>query len=537
MRRWNKDSLSYCGLVFQMLCSVVMLTLFVSPSFAEAEGEADVKVDSNKVFMDLISERAKKLAEGEFAVPVNHIPDALLDMNYQQYRAINFKAEHALWRDQSMFELQFFHLGFLYRQPVTLREVSADGVNKRVEFLSEQFDYRNKAQSLKEAAEGNIGFAGFRVHFPLNSEQVKDEVLVFQGASYFRLVGPGQVYGISARGLAVDTALGSGEEFPFFRDFWLMKPEPGAAQLTFYALLDSPSVAGAYRFTLTPGVNTELEVETHLYPRKEIEKLGIAPLTSMFHHGENSSRFFDDFRPEVHDSDGLLMQTSQQEWIWRPLVNPYSLRVVSLSDTNPRGFGLVQRDRDFDNYLDVEAKYNARPSFWVKPLNDWGSGRVELVEIPTESETNDNIVAYWVPQEKIEAGKKYTFQYRLQSFGGRLPEQNLAQVVRTRVGWSALPGTENPPPRKERQFIVDFADAEFKNLPTGISLEPQLQLSSGKVKDLTVTALPNPGQWRVAFKLIPENDDTVDMRLFLTLHNQRLTEVWNYVWSANAIRE
>lgn len=521
--------------------AVFLLFCTLPPALAQSATEAPPAAVSNEEdaqttpLFDIVSARAKELAANKFSPPQRDDNGALSELDYQQYRAINFRAERALWRDHGLFEVQFFHPGFLYRHPVAMREVNSDGIIRKIPFSTDQFEYRQGAADTAAKIEGSPGFAGLRIHFPLNSDEYKDEIAVFLGASYFRLVGPGHTYGLSARGLAIDTAASSGEEFPFFRDFWLVQPAADAAQLELYALLDSPSVAGAYKFVLQPGVSTSTTVEARLYPRKTIAKLGIAPLTSMFHHGENSTRFVDDFRPEVHDSDGLLMQTSAQEWIWRPLSNPKSLQVVSLSDTNPRGFGLVQRDREFAHYLDAEADYHRRPSHWVTPIGEWGAGRVELVEIPTDSETNDNIVAYWVPEQAIDAGEEYRFSYRLHTFDGLLPEQKQAHVMRTRSGWAAMPGADQAPPKKHRRFVVDFAGGNLGGVAPAVKLDANLEVTAGKVQDVQVRALPAEGHWRVVFELIPESDAAVDMRLSLSLRGKQLTEVWNYVWSPDAV--
>src|SRR5690606_23556797 len=278
------------------------------------------------------------------------------------------------------------------------------------------FIYHGDPVQVPADAISRLGYAGLRVHYPLNKPQYKDEFLVFQGASYFRLVGPGQAYGLSARGLAINTAEASGEEFPAFREFWLIKPAADASRMWFIALLDSPSLTGAYSFELAPGAPTSVRVEARLFPRADITKLGIAPLTSMFFYGENRTRFIDDFRPEVHDSDGLLMQTGAGEWIWRPLANPPELRVTSLQDRNPLGFGLLQRHRNFVTYHDTEAKYVRRASICIEPDGQWGAGRLELVVIPTDSDTNDNIVAYWVPSAPVKAGSDWRFRYKLTTF-------------------------------------------------------------------------------------------------------------------------
>ena len=275
------------------------------------------------------------------------------------------------------------------------------------------FDYG--ANNFGDKLPDDLGFAGFRIHYPLNRPDYFDELAVYLGASYFRILGRNQIYGASARGLAVDTAATSGEDFPRFREFWIEEPGADATRLTIYALLDSRSATGAYRFVLTPGTDTQAEVTASVYPRRDIGKLGMAPLTSMFFFGENRGRGFDDFRPEVHDSDGLQMETGQGEWIWRPLLNPKDLRVSSFTDENPRRFGLIQRDRDFLHYQDLESSYHRRPSYWVEPVGDWGKGRVELVEIPTDEEINDNIVAYWVPERAVRGGEGLDFSYRLRS--------------------------------------------------------------------------------------------------------------------------
>ena len=509
----------------------------VSSSSAIDSPVADPVIDDpepNALF-NAIEARAKSLAQDDFKPIEANIPDELANMNYDQYRSIHFRPEASLWRGESLFEIQLFHPGFLYREPVVLHMASSVG-DPSLKFKQDFFNYVGQAEALAGKAPENIGFAGFRVHYPLNTNEYKDEFLVFQGASYFRLVGPGQVYGLSARGLAIDTAESSGEEFPVFREFWLVKPEPDQTRLVLYALLDSPSVTGAYRFEITPGAPTEMGVEARLFARRDIKKLGIAPLTSMFHHGENTTRFVDDFRPEVHDSDGLLVAAANGEWIWRPLSNQRALRVSSLADENPRGFGLLQRDRDFNHYLDMEADYELRPSLWVMPQGDLGKGRVELVEIPTDSEVNDNIVAYWVPEQAFKAGETRRFSYRLRTFDQHLAEQGGARVLRTRIGWGAVPGQSNPPPHSKRQFVIDFRGGELENLSADVPLEAELQKNSGTITDLMVTRLPDQKTWRVSFKLEPEGNNLVDMRMFIKLRDQRLTEVWSYVWYPDAIQ-
>ena len=313
---------------------------------------------------------AKRLASTSYKKPEKNISKALENLNYDQYRDIRFRPDHNHWKERKLpFELAFFHQGRTFDSKVKINEIVGGRVQE-IAFDPDLFDYganRLDAKDLESA-----GFAGFRVHYPLNTTQYKDEVVVFLGASYFRAVGKGQVYGLSARGIAVDTALHSGEEFPRFVQFWIERPEPGAKQLTIYGLLDSPRITGAYRFVVKPGVDTVMDVKAQLYLRENIAKIGIAPLTSMYMFGENQRSVTEDYRPEVHDSDGLSIHSGTGEWIWRPLVNPKRLLVTSFGMTNPLGFGLMQRDRAFPNFEDLEARYEARPSAWVEPIGKWG---------------------------------------------------------------------------------------------------------------------------------------------------------------------
>src|SRR6187455_2339019 len=381
--------------------------------------------------LDDVGARASSLATRPYKAAAVTLPTQLRELDYDAYRDIRYRPEKALWRAEKLpFELMFFHQGRTVPEPVRINVIEPAG-ERVVPFDPALFDYgKNKfaPQTLR-----GIGFNGFRVHYAINKPGYKDEVVVFQGASYFRAVGKGQSYGLSARGLAVDTAGPSGEEFPRFVEFWIERPRPSATSLTIYALLDSRRVAGAYRFVLTPGPETTMQVTARLYLREAIGKLGLAPLTSMFTFGENQPGH-DDYRPEVHDSDGLSIQGADGEWIWRPLVNPKRLLVTSFQLANPRGFGLMQRDRSPASYEDPEALYERRPSAWVEPVGSWGVGRVELVQIPTPDETNDNIVAYWVPQTAPVPGKALDFAYRLRwQSAGTLPTDK-AWVVQTRRG-------------------------------------------------------------------------------------------------------
>ncbi len=504
--------------------TVILVTVLglLSPAMATA---------ADALFEQVIKQ-AQKRASLPYQPPTGQLPAELHDMDYDQYRNIRFRPERALWADDDGFRVQLFHTGFLFRAPVTIHVPDSDGGWQELDFDASRFLYEHAAAELEQAAAEGGGHAGFRLHYPVNHADVHDEVAVFLGASYFRLVGPRQVYGLSARGLAIDTAQPGGEEFPAFREFWLRPSESGDA-FTVLALLDSPSVSGAYRFDVSVQADTEVLVDAHLFARKDVEKFGIAPLTSMFLHGQSTVGAVDDFRPQVHDSDGLLMHTSAGEWIWRPLSNRAQLRVSSLlDDARPGGFGLMQRERAFGHYLDLEARYHQRPGFWVAPLaGDWSDGgRVELVEIPTETETEDNIVAYWVPDTPFEAGQQRHYRYSLSTRNQAPDAHQQARVIRARSGWGAVPGQSDPPPRSVRRFIVDFQSVS----PSTDQITADLKLNEGVAEELQVLQLPDDAGVRVSFLLTPEDDAPADMRLRLRSGGDVISETWSYVWYPDA---
>lgn len=498
-----------------------------------AWGQAEDNV--TQVFDD-VTDRAREMAASDYEDNPITLPEPLRDIDYDVYRSIRFNRESALWNDDdNLYSVQLFHPGFLFNSPVKINLVE-DGEIRHLPFQKAFFRYDDEAAPLAEHDLTGAGYAGLRLHYPLNTEEYHDEFLVFQGASYFRMVGRQQGYGLSARGLAIDTASPGGEEFPAFREFWLFKPDPESTRMQIVALLDSPSVAGAYRFTVHPGADVKIDVEARLFARETVEKLGIAPLTSMFFHGDARPYKADDFRPQVHDSEGLLVLNQANEWVWRPLSNPRDLSISRLQGENPRGFGLVQRDRDFDNYLDLEARYDKRPSHWIVPQGDWGAGSVELVEIPSDSETNDNIVSFWVPEDSLEAGEERTYRYRMSTFDAHPPNQELAHVIRTRQGWAAIPGQSDPPPRSHRQFVVDFQGDALATLDESHPVEAWVTASNGETEQIQVQRLPDGKTWRASFRLHPGDDTPVDLRMGLTLRNETLSETWNYVWNPNEIR-
>ena len=472
---------------------------------------------------DSIQRLAQQRADQPYRENGEKLPESLAKISYDDYRDIRFRPDSSLWRNQSLFEVEFFHRGSNYDKRVNVNEVTDQGVVP-VRYNPAQFDFGKNAAIAKNLP-ADLGYAGLRVHFPLQTADYKDELIAFLGASYFRVLGRGQSYGASARGLALNVATTDGEEFPYFSDFWLVRPGPAQRNLTVYALLDSPSLAGAYRFEIRPGATTDVEVTATLYARKNVEKLGVAPMTSMFLYGEEHRRQFDDFRPEVHDSDGLLMQTGGGEWLWRPLVNPKSLRVSSFSDEHPRGFGLAQRDRDFAHYQDEESHYQRRPGYWIAPLGDWGKGNIELVEIPTDEEIHDNIVSYWVPSAHLVPHKPASFMYLLSAYGDsdRLPPGGRSIATRT----SAVRGRSD----NSRRVLIDFAGGDLDTLGPSQPVKAELNAHNADVDSVSVQRLSENGVWRVSFRIAPKGTQPADLRCYLTLYGEALTETWTYLWT------
>lgn len=491
--------------------------------------------------------KAQDLAKAAYQEP-KAVPDWLTKITYDQWRDIRFRPEYTLWRDQHWpFQVQFFHPGLYYNRIVAMNVVDAKGVHP-VPFSPSQFDYGRNDFASKVPQ--NLGYAGFRIHAPIKKTDYYDEVIVFLGASYFRAVGREEVFGLSARALAIDTAEPSGEEFPYFKEFWLMTPSPPAKEptpkgakkakakakatneppdapvkeMTIYALLDSPSLTGAYRFTVEPGEQTIVTVDGRVFLRQPVQKLGIAPLTSMFFHGEDTTRQFEDFRPEAHDSDGLLLNFDSGEWLWRPLDNPRTLQVSGLHMVKPRGFGLIQRDRDFDHYQDLETRAEQRPSVWVTPRGDWGAGNVELVEIPTKSDTNDNIVAFWVSEKPAKAGDMVAFAYALNWYGDDPTRPPGGRVVATRRDRGIAEGVS--------RFVVDFAGKELDALPAGTVLRGVVSVASkedaAEVLEQQVVKNPATGGWRLTFQ-VRAKKTPVELRAFLDQGGNALTETWSYV--------
>lgn len=471
--------------------------------------------------------RARYLASQAFTPIDKSVPPELEKLDYDDYQAIHPRNDRALWSNlKSPFQLQFFHRGYRFLEHIQINEV-VNGQQTRLAYKPDYFEF-GKSKLHPDKLPADLGYAGLRIR---HKTDWKADITAFLGASYFRAVsGTGQ-YGLSARGLAIDSGMDKPEEFPLFTEFWVERPKAGDSRLTMYALLDSPSITGAYRFALTPGDTLVMDIDTALYPRKAIQRLGIAPLTSMYLIGENDRRAVQDWRPEIHDSDGLSMQRGNGEWIWRPLVNSGGVRVNSFFDENPRGFGLLQRDTNFDHYQDDGVFYDRRPSAWVEPKAGWGKGVVQLVELGAPDETYDNIVAYWNPEKAPAPGEELLFGYKLH-WGGKLPHNPaLARTVATRTGLGGVIGQ----PRKyySWRFAIDFTGDTFKGLTFKDDVKAMIQASRGTVEIVSARPLPGGKSYRAMFDIKPTDasSEPIDLRLYLSYKDKPLTETWLYQWT------
>jgi glucans biosynthesis protein len=487
----------------------------------EAAPQPPEASETTAFYAGYVQKRARALAAEKFARSKNALPKPLQDLGYDQYRDIRFKRERAMWISKGVpFVVEFLHRGFLFKEPVVLYVVT-DGTAQHVAYSSDFFTF---GPSLQPPSDGTVAdFSGFRILTPINRADAFDEIVVFQGASYFRAVAKGQGYGLSARGLTLNTGAAEGEEFPFFRAFWIEQPQAEAGAIVVHALLDSVSTTGAYRFTIRPGDTTVMDVEMTLYPRVELKRAGLAPLTSMFAFGPNDRAGIDDFRPAVHDSDGLAIWNGKGEWLWRPLTNPETLQVSEFIDDNPRGFGLLQRHRAFADYQDLQARYHHRPSLWIEPIGHWGSGVVQLVEIPSKTEYHDNVVVFWRPGQPIPAQSEDRRTYRMYWCWTPPMTPPLATTADTRVGAGLEKGT--------RIVVIDLVGGRLAELPSDAPVTVALTTSAGTVKN--PVAQPNPAisGWRVSFMLDPGGAKICDMRGILKLGEEPLSEVWSYRWT------
>jgi len=482
--------------------------------------------------------QARFLAGNPFQTSKDVLPATMGALSYDQYQSLRFRGDRSLWVDAGLsFRLQFFHVGRGFAQAVHLFEV-IEGQAREILYDPSMFEF-DKAGIDPAVMRDHAGFAGFRVQFVTDW---RADIAAFLGAAYFRAVGGDtRQYGLSARALAVDTAFPRPEEFPRFTSFWFERPAKGQGSMTLHALMDSPSIAGALRFQIAPGGTQIMDIDAALYPRKPIERMGVAPLTSMFFYAKNDRRAVNDWRPEIHDSDGLSMWTGAGEWIWRPLTNPAQNHLNSFFDENPRGFGLLQRDRNWDHYQDDGVYYDRRPSLWVEPKSGghggWGKGAVQLFEIPTADETFDNIVAFWNPAEKTKAGQEMLFSYRLY-WGTRMPYASpLAQTIATRTGIGGTVGQKRQ--YYSWHFAVDFAGGELGALAKDANVEAVISTSRGTTEHITAHYVEEFRGYRALFDIRPQEDsnDVIDVRLYLRIDGRPLTETWIYQWMPPSVKD
>jgi glucans biosynthesis protein len=499
---------------------IAALTVFLAPAWAQAFGFNDV------------AQSAEALSKKNYTAPKSNLPDVFAKMKYADYQQMRLRPDRAHWKDHgSRFTLGFYHQGMHFNTPIKINEIKGKKVVE-IKFNADMFDYGSL--HIDRATVEKLGFAGFKVLYPINNEKkTDDELATFLGASYFRVIGKGQVYGLSARGLAIDTALPSGEEFPAFKEFWIERPQTHSKELVIYALLDSPRATGAYRFTIKAGDETLVDVKSRVFMRDNVGRLGIAPLTSMYLYGANQPWPQPNYRPRLHDSDGLALHAANGEWIWRPLNNPRRLGVSAFSMENPRGFGLLQREREFRQYEDLDDHYELRPSLWIEPKGNWGRGSVQLVEIPTGDETNDNIVAFWVPADVPARGTPLDFQYSMRwTLNNRLAhDSELPWVMQTRRSRE-----ENKGPDLIRRwdgsvtYIIDFVGPALDKLKPEQALQAAVSSDeNGDIVDASIRPNKTTGGQRLTLKVkVKDNEKPVELRAALRNGETVLTETWSY---------
>ncbi|HEY5778741.1 MAG TPA: glucan biosynthesis protein [Terrimicrobiaceae bacterium] len=498
--------------VFFGVLTVVLLVIVIGSRRREAF-----------TFDDVVG-MARGMAVSDYMSAVPVLPKELRELNYDQHRDIRWRDEYTLWRREGLpFQARFFHPGYIFDRSVDIYYEVADKSFERLRYSPEFFNYGKNV--FRQRIPDTVGYAGFRIHYPINKPEVLDEVFVFLGASYFRAVPKDLIYGPSARGLALDTAVEKKkEEFPVFTKFWLRRPERFGKHMIIYALLESRSVTGAYHFTIEPGAETRMHVKAVLFFHKEGEHVGYAPLTSMYWYAENTSNTFGDFRPEVHDSDGLLMQRGNDEWVWHPLAWSRQLQLNSFEDDHPKGFGLLQRDRDFNHYQDLEALYHKRPSIWVQPVGGFDKGAVRLVQLPTKDEFQDNVVAFWTPSEVPPLLSPVEVEYVLRWFGDASDLPPVGRCISTRVDDQDKP--------YYRHFFLEFLGGPLAQLKPGETPYADVSSSTGAaITEIKVEWNDFNKTWRVSFYAsTPESKKPNELACKLLWNGEAMTETWSYTW-------
>ena len=512
---------SRCALRLSIAKSVGVLILAGVAHAQGATPPAPAKPPVTYPFsFDTLLETAKHRAATPYSPQRSSLPAALDKLSPEQYRSLRFNPDAGIWREEKLpFRLELLRAAYNMPAAVTVSTVE-DGIAKDLIATPAMFQ-TNGSLPAQLGKVASLPLSGFRIRSRINSNKIWDEFLVFQGASYFRAVAKNLLYGLSARGLAIDTGEPSGEEFPAFTHFWVERPGPKATAIIVYALLESESTTGAYKFTVQPGIETQIEVDLTLFPRSEMRVVGIAPLTSMFLFDETNRGHLDDYRPEVHDSDGLQVTTKGGEHIFRPLANPLKLQVSTFTARVPEGFGLVQRSRQQSDFQDFDAQYERRPSAWIAPQGDWGAGAVELVEIPSGRETNDNIVAFWRPAQPLMPGHPAQYAYTITWENEPALPKGLGWVLATRSGASI--------DRKRRVFMLDIVGAGEKL--DGLRLD--LAASTGKISNATLTSNSELHGLRASFDIDPNDAELIELRLRVMRGDTPVSETWLYRWTSS----
>ncbi|MFN3892604.1 MAG: glucan biosynthesis protein [Beijerinckiaceae bacterium] len=471
-----------------------------------------------------VLEMARNLARQPWRKPAPDLPEPFNTLNHDQYASIERKPEAFVWRDQSTgFALEPTPRGFIFGNSLQINVVE-DGVARRLAY--DPADY-NFGKVPAAAERKDVGFAGFRLWIRGADGSLQD-FLNFQGQGYFQTVGRGQPFGASARALAVRPVdQGKGEEFPYFAAVWIERPVLAANAVVIHALLDSESVTGAFRYTMRPGDATIVDTECTLFTRAAIDNVGIAAMQGTFLFGPVDRRRGDDVRPGVYDVAGVQMHTGKDEWIWRPVANRQTIQLSAFVDENPKGFGVIQRDRDFSLFSDDDNHWEARPSVWTEPLGDWGPGHVTLIEIPAESQVNQNIIVYWRPRAPLAANSETTFSYR-QWWAWNPPDRPpLATAWRSRSG--RVSGS--PPNARRRRFMVEFRGDALADVARNPEITARVTAAQGSVMSSRLMLARHEKAARVTFDLDAGNEPNMELRLLLESAGKPISETWLYRWT------
>jgi glucans biosynthesis protein len=508
--RWDTSSLSEAGIALAYAQEAQPSAPPPPPSFGLA--------DPTPFEAGFVTETARNLSKQPFKASNNDLPEALKGLSYEQYVGIRNKSAANIWATENTgFSVTPLHRGFIFSTPMQINLV-AQGQARRVIYDQNLYD----VGKLAVPRFGDIGFSGFSIQASQGEDGLSD-IAIFQGASFFRAMARGQNPGVMARALSIKTADPRGEEFPAFRTVWIERPTLAVNALVVHAIIDSESLTGAYRFTIRPGEATIIDTECTFFARAPVDHFGLATMSATHLLGPIDRRRSDDIRPNVAEIGGLQMLTGNGEWIWRPVANRDTLQISTFVDDKPRGFGFLQRDRDFERYQDDDQHWEKRPSLWIEPIGDWSSGGMQLVEIPTETEANDNIITYWRPKQVLTPGSETSFAYR-QFWCWSPPERpNLAVTTGSYSGR----GLAN----KRRRFIVEFSGDILADQTLAQDVKPSLSISPGALTLVRIFRYKDFKVFRVLFEFDPGNETSCEMRLVLEASGKPVSETWLYRWT------